>query len=154
MTIKYSYIEIENNGMIREVQMRKKLGVLLSTFMLLGLMASSSAFAATSTVYLPLKQGWNYCQSTRSGNYSYGSAKCNSVYPTNGGTDNLRYIQAGITDRSGVQMSDAVRLDERATTSSKIKIYEGKLNITSIMFRFRGNDPNIEAKTSVTYSGN
>lgn len=51
-------------------------------------------------------------------------------------------------------MSDAVRLDERATTSSKIKIYEGKLNITSIMFRFRGNDPNIEAKTSVTYSGN
>ena len=73
---------------------------------------------------------------------------------TNGGTDNLRYIQAGITDRSGVQMSDAVRLDERATTSSKIKIYEGKFNITSIMFRFRGNDPNIEAKTSVTYSGN
>lgn len=124
--------------------------LLIITTMLIG--TQISANAASTTVSLP-KGLWTTVSTTRTGNYSYGEARCLSVYPFNGGTDNYHKIQAKITSSSNSAISDVVVLDERNTTNTKLYIKEGNLGIKNIKFGFKGNDPELSAKASVSYNG-
>lgn len=105
------------------------------------------------TISLDMNQVWNYRETvTRTLKYSYGVARCYSVYPPNGGADGYTRIQAAIM-LNGKRISDVCILYETAADTTPIKIYEGYLNNTEIQFAFRGNDPALAARADVYYAG-
>lgn len=136
--------------------MKKSIKKALATMMALaslGCIGCVNASAATTTVTLELNQTWTTVgPCTRSGRYSYIAMRNQAVYPRYGGTDNFRYIQGGAVDGNGYNICDTITLDEQSGSASYPSIYEGRLDTTDVTFRFRGNNPNYEAKTEVVYN--
>lgn len=98
-------------------------------------------FAGTVNVNLKANQAWsNKYSVSRTGNYSYVSARCKSVYPSSG-EDNFKYIQTRIVNSSGTLLmdDDYVKLNEEDANATHIYIKNGYLNISTVNFEFRGN---------------
>ena len=111
----------------------------------------TTAYAKTETVYLAVNQMWGERPAvTRSGAYSYAEARCNAVFPTNGGTDNMRYIQTHITTTGGLNLTDVYTLDETTASDTQMFIKDGYLNEKTIVFAFRGNTSQ-SATANVSY---
>jgi len=133
----------------------KKALVTMMALASLGCMSCVNASAANTTVELDLNQTWTYVgPCTRSGRFSYLSMRNLAVYPRYGGTDNFRYIQGDAVDDNGYKICDTLTLDEQSSIASFPTIYEGYYDADTIYFRFRGNNPNYEAKADVVYSAN
>lgn len=118
-------------------------------------MMSMSALAATNVVIsLPKDQAWTSRRSmTRTGNYSYVQASCDSVYPTDGGSDNFSKIQARIVDSSGtlIMTKDYVVLKE-GDGYQDLDIKEGYQALSPVYIQFRGNSSSA-AEAVVNYKG-
>lgn len=100
--------------------------------MIIGSYAIANVY--TGTLVLPSStSSANYrTNMTRSGNYSYVGVKINSVYPTNGGTDNYYYANAAIFSASMLQISNKTLINESSSGYTNISITEGYLNNTAI----------------------
>jgi hypothetical protein len=84
--------------------------------------------------------------------YSYCAAKLYAVYPQNGGTDNLRYVDCRIVDSDENYMVGYpyyTLLDERSTGVTPIHIVEGEQDQTLIDFFFRVHYSGTAAYASV-----
>lgn len=118
-------------------------------------MMSMSVLAATNVVIsLPKDQAWTTKRSmTRTGNYSYVQASCDSVYPTDGSTDLFSKIQARIINSSGtlIMTKDYVSLKE-GDGYQDLNIKEGYLADKTVYIQFRGNT-NSAAEAVVNYQG-
>ncbi|MBQ3584388.1 MAG: hypothetical protein IJA27_06715 [Lachnospiraceae bacterium] len=138
--------------------MKKKIMKILSVGLMMGMIVGTNAFAAVptrrETIFLDFNQQWNgRAAISRTGDYSTVYARCYSVYPADGGTDNYTKIQAKISTIAGVDISDVVTLNETATSNTSISIKEGYLSTTSIRFSFRGNNPDYSAYADVYQEG-
>ena len=113
-----------------------------------------TVFAGTgrTTLTLPANQTWQSISTSRTGSFSDLHARCYSVYPTSGGTDNYTKIQCRATNGS-VAIVDTVTLKETASTATSLPIYNGYLGTTTVKFQFRGNNPDLAAYADVYYSG-
>lgn len=111
------------------------------------------ASSRRETINLQKNQVWNVREYvTRSQQSKYVSSRCYGVYPTKG-SDNYRYIQAVARNVLGKAVTDTCKLDERATSETLMQIHEGSLDISQVIFAFRGNDPDYPARADVYYSG-
>lgn len=141
----------------RRKQMRTKKLVSIFILALVLSVNTLSAFAATTTktITIPaLGNGYTKKSATRSGNYSYVTVKCKSVYPT--GTykeDNFKKIRVKIFNSSTKGISNQYTLIE-GQAATPIKILEGYLSIRQIQFGFCGNSENYKAETVVSYNPN
>lgn len=109
--------------------------------------------ASNKVISLPANKTWKLAGTeTRSGDYSYVTARNHSVYPSSG-TDLFGMIQFKITNSDGTLIcnSDYYTLDETATASSIIYVREGYLNTEDVRFYFRGNT-NLAATAVVSYN--
>ena len=115
-----------------------------------------STYAASKvSITLAANQAWTkkYAAS-RSKQNSNVLARCHSVYPRYGGTDNFQKIQCRIVDGAGTQMCyEVVTLSETATGNTSIPIRNGFLNASTAYFQFRGNTSSA-ANAVVSYYGN
>ncbi len=131
----------------------KKALVTMMALASLGCMGCINASATNATVTLNLNQEWtNTSSCSRSGRYSYLAMRNLAVYPRYGGTDNFRYIQGDAVDTNNYKICETLTLDEQSREASYPTIYEGSYNVSSVKFRFRGNNPNYEAKADVVYN--
>lgn len=115
-----------------------------------------STYAASKvSITLAANQAWTKKYSaSRSKQNSNVLARCHSVYPRYGGTDNFEKIQCRIVDGTGTQMCyEVVKLSETATSNTSIPIRNGFLNVSTVYFQFRGNS-NSAANAVVSYYGN
>ena len=131
----------------------KKIFATVITVAMVLVMSISSAFAVDGLV-LEINKEWSYRADTRSCAYSTVYARCLSVSPNAGGTDNLTYIETVVSNSAnGYWISDVYKLYESATGNSSIQIKEGYLNVSNIYFQFRGSDSSVEAYARVNYDG-
>lgn len=115
--------------------------------LLITLTMCTSVFATErkQTINIPADLKKTTISATRTGNYSYVTARCYSVYPTSGGVDTFSKIRCEITDSSGNRINSNqdgktyFTLPETHTSATKIGIQEGKLGNKSIKFAFYGN---------------
>ncbi len=127
--------------------------VTLMTLASIATMGCVHAYAKTTTVTVDVDQIWTDLDSiSRSGKYSYLVMRNIAVYPSSGVEDNFRYIQGNAKNSSGTQICNIVKLDEQSTKATEVPIYEGYLNTSSVIFRFRGNSPNYGAHAEVVYN--
>ncbi|MFQ8599359.1 MAG: hypothetical protein ACLSAP_01340 [Oscillospiraceae bacterium] len=134
--------------------MKKKVATCIAVVLALSAIFCVNVFAVRKTITLGANQVWTSTENvSRSGKYSYGSARCYSVYPVNGGLDFFDKIQVQICTTVGVPISQIVVLSEKITVEGKIPLMEGYLNQKAIIFKFRGNG-SAAAKADVYYSGN
>jgi len=135
--------------------MKKKIAAVISTVLMIVLIAGTNVFAVRETIPLGANQVWNTRSAVaRSTYYSYVAARCYAVYPPNGGNDNFTRVQVRAKNASGIVITSIVTLYETADTTTSIDIFEGYLNATSVTFQFRGNDPDYAATADVFYYGN
>ncbi len=136
-----------------KVKIRKRvLALVLAALFLSGSTASASSF--DTTVYVGTNQNWSYSQwVTRTKKWSNCLARCYAVYPPNGGVDNFRYVQTAIFNSVGTQISNTHVLDEQATSSTPVFIYNGYLNLDTVYFKYRGNNPDYDAYCHVYGDG-
>ena len=117
-------------------------------------MMSISALAATNVVVsLPKDQAWTTKKDvTRTGNYSYIEASCDSVYPTSG-NDNFSKIQSRVVNSSGtlIMKKDYVVLNE-GEGYEELPIKDGYLSLKTVYIQFRGNTSSA-AEAVVNYRG-
>ncbi len=135
--------------------MKKKFMSILATVFTLSILVGVNAMASdrTETIYLQKNQVWNVRASvTRSGQYSEVSARCYSVYPISG-TDNFKKIQVIARDTLGKNITKLYTLNERDSEVTFVKINEGSLNVSNVVFAFRGNDADHPANAHVYYNG-
>lgn len=134
---------------------RKIMSILAAVFtfsMIFGMNAMASS--RMETIELKVNQVWNVRDYvTRSKQYSKVSAICYGVYPVNGGEDNYRYIQVVARNTSGNNITEEYTLDEKEDSATFMEIKDGKLNVSKVVFAFRGNNPNYSAKAEVLYNG-
>jgi hypothetical protein len=131
--------------------MKSKMKVFLSILFISVLLTSNHVLAVRKNIYLPKKQAWVSTQKvTRSKNYSFGYAACYSVYPLEGGKDKFTKVQVRMKAGS-TAISKTYTLSESATNFTRIKIKEGYLSKTKVVFDFRGNHPDYSARTDVEY---
>lgn len=118
-------------------------------------MMSISALAATNVVIsLPKNQTWTAKVSMdRTGRYSYVQASCDSVYPTDGSSDNFGKIQTRIVNSSGtlIMTKDYAVLNE-GDGYKDLSIKEGYLSLDTVYIQFRGNS-SAAAEAVVNYRG-
>lgn len=126
-------------------------GIALSLFVILVL--QTNVFAARTVLTLPKNQAWVTQSTTRTGNFNDLHARCYSVYPTSGGTDNYKKIQVRATNSSGTVITSTETLVETASTATSLAIRNGYLGISTVKFQFRGNDPALSAYADVYYHG-
>ncbi len=132
-----------------------KLKNVIAVIFIVFLFIRTNAFAGRSTVHLEDQQIYNCIFLPRSGNYSYATARCYSVYPPNGELDTYTKIQTRIIDPStSFSISDLVVLCETDSVPSNIQIYQGYLSLREVVIGFRGNNPKYEAYADVYYNGN
>ena len=139
--------------------MKKKLTVIISVIMMICLLAGTQVFASDTreNIYVGANKSWKICKSvSRSAKYYDAYARAFAVYPTDGGTDNYQYLQVALTNTRGtlITNSEYTLLKEYNTTSTSIRIKNGYLATTSVIFKFRGNSPNCDAFAYVQYNGN
>lgn len=127
--------------------------VVFSILAAMTLQMTAFASTGTTTLTLPVNQKWVSVSATRTGSFNDLHARCYSVYPTNGGKDDFKKIQARAVNSSGTVIANTVTLKETATGPTSMAIKNGYLNLTSFKFQFRGNDPELAAKAEVYYSG-
>lgn len=131
----------------------KKIIATMMAVATIGCMSCINAFAGNTTVTVSANQTWTDLDpDARTGMYSYLAMRALAVYPTYGGEDNFRYIQGNAKNSYGNQICDILVLDERSNEASYPYIYEGYLNTSLVIFRFRGNSPNYGAKADVVYN--
>lgn len=134
---------------------KKKRIITVIVVMAMFCMMSMSVLAVNNVVIsLPKDQVWTPKRVVmRTGNYSYVQASCDSVYPTNGNSDNFSKIQARIVDDKGkwIMTDDYVVLPEGGGFQN-LNIKEGYLNYKTVYIEFRGNT-NSEAEAVVNYDG-
>lgn len=140
-----------------EFLMKKNLTKAIAAFtMALSLFSVTNVSASDyvrQVVYVGTNQTWSGSYNiNRSGKWSNCLARCYSVYPANGGTDNFRYVQTAIFDGS-TQISNTEVLDEQATISTQVFIYNGYINLSTVSFKYRGNNPNYDANCDVSRDG-
>lgn len=131
--------------------MRKKIFTMLIAVAIVMIVLVGPILAARGTIYLPVNQEWVYRTLTRSGNYSYLSVECLSVYPVSGTSDPFERIQVKMTNTSNVNI--AVGTPVVLKEGEGMKSYylrEGYYNTTQVRFHFRGNSSN-SAYTEVVY---
>ncbi len=107
----------------------------------------------TKTIDLPKNQKWVSCSATRTGDYDFCYAKCQSVYSTTS-SDNFTRIQARVVNSSGTRISVDSKyiLSEKDAGSAVMNIKRGYLSAKSIKFQFRGNKPEYAARAKVFYN--
>lgn len=130
--------------------MKKRfLAILLCPCCAFALCATASAM---NHIYLSVNQYWMTQPAVqRSGAYSYVEAQCLAVHPAvAGGADNLRYIQAHATTEGGTNITGITTLDERDSSPSSLTLKEGYLNVSTVVFEFRGST-SAAAYADVTY---
>lgn len=131
----------------------KFISAMVVTFMIVLTVVPSFA-ASYQTIFLAANQYWTKGYGENHDvNYSRCGARCHSVSPYSG-TDNYHVIQCKVEDTYGETISteNYYRLNESATDYKKITIKEGKLNSSSVYFRFRGNS-DAQAMAVVSYVG-
>ncbi|WP_273327459.1 hypothetical protein [Vallitalea guaymasensis] len=132
--------------------MKKRTIKLFSIVTIFALLLSTNILAARDTIYLQSSQKWKSTSAvSRTGQYTYGYAKCYSVYPSSG-KDTFKKIQTHIKSGS-TEISDTYTLNEGSSKTSVV-IKEGYLDKKSIVFEFRGNHPDYSAYADVEYFGN
>lgn len=120
---------------------------------LLSITSVSASDYVRQIVYVGTSQTWSDSYNiNRSGKWSNCLARCYSVYPANGGNDNFRYVQTAIFSGS-TQISNTEVLDEQATLSTQVFIYNGYMNLSTVSFKYRGNNPNYDANCDVSRDG-
>lgn len=90
---------------------------------------------------------------TRTGNYSYVTVTADSVYPTDGSTDNFTKCKTKLTENKVVspyEISEVYTLVEG--TPYNVKIKEGYLQISPFRLYFSGNDERYSAYIAYTYN--
>ena len=138
--------------------MKQRNRCLVGTLLLLAMLVAFAVPAlavSNQVIYLPSGQTWvNTNAVTRTGNYSYASARNHSVYPSSG-TDEYELIQCCVVNSGGTRLSEKtyVTLNETDAGYTKIDLREGYLSYTTIIFRFRGNSTN-SAYAVVSYLPN
>lgn len=135
---------------------KKKRIITLIVAMAMFCMMSMSVLAVTNkVVILPKNQTWTprYSLTRPSTNYSYVYARCDSVYPVDGSSDNFKKIQTRIVDFSGdLIMTKEHEVLNEGNTNTKLQIKEGKLSVNPVFIQFRGNT-NEAAEAVVNYWG-
>lgn len=127
--------------------------IFVGVFMLVGSFAS---FAASGEVqiYLYPNQVWTgdfENTDSRTGSYSTVYARNHAVRPISG-TDNYTKIRARATNGYGKVITNTYILEESASSSTELKIYEGELETHFVGFEFSGNTEH-DAYAIVSYDG-
>ena len=121
--------------------MKAKIKRIIPVFLIvLAIMGTGISTYAASKVSITLaaNQAWTKTYAaSRSKQNSDVLARCHSVYPRYGGTDNFQKIQCRIVDGAGTQMCyEVVTLSETATGNTSIPIRNGFLNASTAYFNF------------------
>lgn len=118
------------------------------------LFLSDTILAGYSTIWLPEGQVWTQAGSEdRTGNYSYLSTRCVTVYPKSG-TDNFHRIQAQARTTGGTLMTNnSYYVLTEGNDITRMSIKEGFLGNSKAVFYYRGNG-SPGAWTTVSYFGN
>ncbi|MGN0254547.1 MAG: hypothetical protein ACI4D6_01005 [Chordicoccus sp.] len=132
---------------------KKKLITLLIASVMVLVTALPAVAEANKVLSLPANQVWVTAgNASRSGNFSYVSARCHSVYP-NSGMDTFSTIQCRVANTRGTIISDKTYLlSESAATYTEVKLKEGYLSSNPVRFDFRGNT-SAAAGAVVSYHG-
>lgn len=128
----------------------------LTGLMVFVMMAMSfiPAFAQNhQTIRLPKNKVWMTAGDTsRSGNYSYVRASCDSVYPIQG-NDTFQRIQVRVKDTKGHVISvEPYTVLKEGAGQKNVTLKEGYLAARTVKFQFRGNS-DAEAYAVVNYYG-
>lgn len=120
--------------------MKRKIVTGLTVIALLAMSCISSFAVLNKQIYLPPNQAWMTAGSvTRTGNFSYTKAGCDSVYPTSG-SDNFTRIQVRLKNAGGMVISTkASTVLTEGNGTEKIYLREGYMATTPVTFQFRGN---------------
>ena len=112
------------------------------------------ASAATSVISILKDRVWTstYNGGLHETGYNSAAAKCNSVYPKDGGIDLFTQINCKAENSNGVMISDKVYiLSEGDSQNTEIMLKQGMQDPGWVYFRFRGGS-NAEANASVYYN--
>ncbi|MCM1091392.1 MAG: hypothetical protein NC092_08200 [Butyrivibrio sp.] len=128
--------------------------VTMAMFCMMSMSALAAGAGLKEQIHLSANQVWTGSYSiSRTGDYSYVYARCNSVYPPSG-TDNFTKIQARLVNSSGTLIMTAtyVVLNE-SEGYKKLYIADGYLNENPVYIQFRGNTKDA-AEAIVSYYSN
>lgn len=130
--------------------------VLLTLAIVSSLSITASAASNTESFRVGFNQYWNTRVAvSRSGNYSYASAKLYSNTPVDGGYDSLTGAQVTLyAENSSTQISGTYTLYESNSSNTSLSIAEGYLNEDAVRFAFRSCDSSTDGYIRVYYSGN
>jgi hypothetical protein len=147
--------------MIKNENRTKKIEKIIVTSLIVFMLFPSliaPVFAAVSSkrerILVETNQVWNSRSAIRRDtSISTVQARTYAVYPTNGGEDGFRYLQARVAISTGNPdaVSNTYVLDERDTKNTSIKILEGFLGLSTVRFSFRGNSAKHPAYADVFY---
>lgn len=135
--------------------MKKKIMTLVSVVLMAMMICGTQIFAVRETIVVIQNQAWNQRPSiSRSGHYSYGTAQCYAVYPTDSSTDHFHQVRVRIANGYSTNqiISDTHYLSETGSAIS-IPIDEGAIHLKSVSFGFSGNSGQ-SAYADVYYTGN
>ncbi len=140
--------------------MKKKIISIISSIilaaMILSLNNSIAAFAdyGNDRVRVPTGCAMHLAKAnlTRTGNYSYVTVTADSVYPTDGSTDEFTRCRTKLTENkvSPLDISKVYTLTEGVSFNVSIK--EGWLQISPFRLYFSGNDERYSAYIAYTYN--
>lgn len=140
--------------------MKRKIIFIISSIilaaMILSLNNSIAAFAdyGNDRIRVPTGCAMHLAKAnlTRTGNYSYVTVTADSVYPTDGSTDEFTRCRTKLTENkvSPRDISDVWTLTEGISCNVKIK--EGWLQISPFRLYFSGNDERYSAYIAYTYN--
>jgi hypothetical protein len=118
--------------------MKKFLKTLISTGTMIGMLVGSFGMASVTSkiVTIPAtSSAWTYYSATRSGNYSYVSARCATIY------GNKSSIATAVFNSSMNKISGEYVLtanNSASATFTSVKINEGYLTVKNIYLGFHG----------------
>ena len=134
--------------------------LLSAAFIFLSVAASQIYVKAGSSentvINLPSSSSsYTYKYVTRSTNYSYISVHADSVYPTNGGSDNYTYFKSKLVNlyTTGT-LSGTYSVYETNTGLTKVYLNEGTLSTTQLQIAFNNPYNGVSISTVADYYGN
>lgn len=133
--------------------MKRKIVTTLTVCGLLFINTIPALGAYNKAIVLPANQSWVTAGSeTRTKNYSYVKAGCDTVYPASG-KDNFRKIQVRLRNGNNTVVSlYSYEVLTEGTGLQQIEMKQGYLATSPVTFQFRGNSSS-GANAIVDYIG-